>query len=386
MSPLGKLTLAILGLRFFGASGFFVGMFLGHIFIDRTVVIKYISRKLNDLDDNIRIMLPYKYYHYYNLIEGSIFGKIWGAILGGVLFGLNGLIFMFILGHFIFDSHNQYAIKVKKTFNELWIENWAKILGGIIGFVFQSRILLFVGIIIGYFVDSYRLEGRFSLNRISKFWRKLNPLKTALHSREARQTSLVQSMAGLAAKIAKADGIVSENEIRTFKKIFEISNEENNKVSKIFNEAKNSVDGYQRYAQQLKSISKDNLELKESIIENLFKIAFVDGQPDTDEMYILEDIVNIIQLPIGNYEVIKNCFIKKTASSSNQQDFYDVLGIFYNASDCEIKKRWKELINEYHPDRAMSNGASEKEVEECNLKMAEINNAYQSIMKNRKVA
>lgn len=386
MSPLGKLTLAIIGLRFFGASGFFVGMFLGHIFIDRTVVIKYISRKLNDLDDNIRIMLPYKYYHYYNLIEGSIFGKIWGIILGGVLFGLNGLFFMFILGHFIFDSHNQYAIKVKRTFNELWIENWAKILGGIIGFVFQSRILLFVGIIIGYFIDSYRLEGRFSLNRLSKFWRKLNPLKTALHSREARQTSLVQSMAGLAAKIAKADGVVSENEIRAFKKIFEISNEENNKVSKIFNEAKNSVDGYQRYALQLKTISKDNLELKESIIENLFKIAFVDGQPDADEMYVLEDIVNIIQLPIGNYEVIKNCFIKKTASSSNQQDFYDVLGVFYNASDCEIKKRWKELINEYHPDRAMSNGANAKEIEECNLKMAEINNAYQSIMKNRKVA
>lgn len=89
-------------------------------------------------------------------------------------------------------------------------------------------------------------------------------------------------MAGLAAKISKADGAVSENEIRTFKKLF--NTDKNPKIARIFNEAKQSTAGYQAYAKQLKILSRDNLDMKESIIENLFKIAVVDGEILSDEM------------------------------------------------------------------------------------------------------
>ena len=65
MSPLGKFTLALIGLRLFGAEGFFVGMFLGHMLIDKTHLIVSLERRLSIIDDNIRIMLPYKYYRYY---------------------------------------------------------------------------------------------------------------------------------------------------------------------------------------------------------------------------------------------------------------------------------------------------------------------------------
>ena len=187
-------------------------------------------------------------------------------------------------------------------------------------------------------------------------------------------------MAGLAAKISKADGAVSENEIRTFKK--QINTDKNPKIARIFNEAKQSTAGYQAYAKQLKILSRDNLDMKESIIENLFKIAVVDGEILSDEMEMLEDIANIIELPQGNYTIIKDRFVFKP-SNETLQDYYEVLGVFYNASDKEIKRRWKELINQYHPDLAQAKGASAREIEACTLKMAEINNAYEHIIKSR---
>ena len=98
MKPFGKLTLAILGLKFFGAVGFFFGMLLGHIFIDRTIVSKYIASRLSELDDNIRLMLPYRYYRYYNRLDDNLFGKLWGVLLGSVTFGWEGFIVLFLVG------------------------------------------------------------------------------------------------------------------------------------------------------------------------------------------------------------------------------------------------------------------------------------------------
>ena len=66
MSPLGKLTLALIGLRFFGLNGLLIGLFLGHMLIDKTYIIRKIERMINRADDAIRVKLPYKYYRYYN--------------------------------------------------------------------------------------------------------------------------------------------------------------------------------------------------------------------------------------------------------------------------------------------------------------------------------
>ena len=75
MTPIGKLTFAIIGLRLFGTTGFLWGMWLGHILIDRSLVKKFIKSRLNAIDDNIRLMLPYKLYCVYNQIHDNGLGK-----------------------------------------------------------------------------------------------------------------------------------------------------------------------------------------------------------------------------------------------------------------------------------------------------------------------
>lgn len=382
MTPIGKLTLAIIGARLFGINGLLWGMLLGHIIIDRTLVKKIIKRKLSELDDDIRILLPYRLFCIYSQIHDNCLGKIWGSLVGGLTFGWNGLIIFFMVGHFLFDSRrNHIGREFRYAFEDFWNRNLVKLAGGIIGFSLQQHFLVFLGIIIGFLIDEYRIERSFSSRFKTKFWSKLNILKLALRSNQAKDVSFIQSMAGLSAKIAKADGVVSENEIKVFKKIF--CAERNPKVARIFNNAKQTTDGYESYAKQLKILSQNNLDMKESIIENLFKIAIADGDIGAEEQKIFDTIAEIIEIPLGNYTIIKNRFITPPKDEKTSND-YEILGVFYNASNKEIKKRWIELINTYHPDKIQASGGSEAEIIAATEKMAAINSAYEHIMKQRK--
>ena len=367
MFPIGKFTLSILGLRLFGAEGFLWGMFFGHMFIDRTILRKLIKQALSTLDDNIRIMLPYRFYKYYNRIEDNIFGILYGGLLGAVTFGFGGFIVLFLLGHLMFDMPQQpLAARFRSLFN----------------------LLIAIGVALGFVADSYRLDGvlkNINLRFLNRFWSRMNLLKLYLHSSEARKFALIQAMAGLSAKIAKADGQVSENEIRAFKKMFELTYEQNSKIADIFNRAKNSAGGYEKYAKQLALISKDNLELKENIIDNLFKIASSDGFPSHEQLDILKTTSEIIELPYGNFDLIHDRYQPRPSSSSPLQNYYDILGLSISAGNDEIKAKWKELILIWHPDHAVAQGASKEEIERCTMKMAEINDAYQHIIRSRKI-
>ncbi len=390
MFPIGKFTLAVIGLRFFGAEGFLWGMFFGHMLIDRSIIRKLIKQYISRLDDNIRILLPYRFYKYYNRIDSSLFGILWGGLLGALTFGLPGFIILFLLGHFVFDlPDNFFANRFRSLFETFWNRHWCKILGGIIGFSLKSNLLIFAGVCLGFVADYLRL-GRFShklsLGLLSHFWSKINFVKLYLHSAEARKFAFVQAMAGLSAKLAKADGVVSENEIRAFKKMFELTYEQNSKVAAIFNEAKTSADDYEKYARQLGLIARDNLDLKENIIDNLFKIATADGSIQKEQLDILKNTAYIIELNDSNFDVISDRYKPRPSSEAQPlQVYYDILGISPNAGNAEIKARWKELIILWHPDNASARGASAKEIKKHTLKMAEINNAYQIIMKSRKI-
>ena len=385
MSPLGKFTLAVIGLRFWGADGFFIGMFLGQIFIDRTFVIKKMEHWLNLLNDNIRLLLPYKYYHYYNLIDGNFWGKVWGGVLGALLFGMNVFILLFIAGNFIFDTPNsRHARKFRGAFDEFWKKNLCLIGGAVLGFVLRSQILTFVGVILGFCIDYYRLEkGNNAIwQKVRGYWLRINHLKLFLNAKDAKHASFIEAMAGLSAKTAKADGAVNEQEIRCFKHLFEIKEAEHPYVAKVFNQAKAGTGGYEKFAKQLSKIAGDNIEMQENIIDNLFKIAAADAPFNDKEEKFLADVAAILGLPEGNFSMIRQRYqIKETAT---QTDYCEVLGVFYNASAEEIRKRWKELLNLYHPDKLQAAGASAEEIAAANIKMAEINNAYKMLLKQKK--
>lgn len=76
---------------------------------------------------------------------------------------------------------------------------------------------------------------------------------------------------------------------------------------------------------------------------------------------------------------------KKIESAKNLNDCYQLLGIPQNAGDKEIKARWKELIAQYHPDKTQAGGANKEQIQNNSIKTAELNHAYQYIMKSKKL-
>ncbi|MDD4557104.1 MAG: TerB family tellurite resistance protein [Alphaproteobacteria bacterium] len=384
MSPLGKLTFSVIGLKLFGISGFLWGLCLGHILLDRTVILKFLFHRLNNLDDNMRLMLPYKYYNLYDKFFSHFFGKVWGIVLGAWAFGWIGAIALALLGHFIFDMQDNEKIKhFKCHFKTFFDDNLFKFLGFTLGFSLQSKILLFTGIILGFFIDFLRSDSGLisKIKPLNVLWPRANFLKMASHSQEAKKVAFIQAMTVLAAKLAKADGIVSRGEVNTFKKLFFISSDDH-KLKKIFEEAQETSEGYEPYAKQIKNIIKDDLDQKEDVIDNLFKIISADGIC-LEELNILKNIAKIIDLPEGNFEAIRKRYEIKDTSNNEIKDYYKTLGVSYSASNNDIRIAWRELTTANHPDKVMAKGGSEYDIAMSNMRMAEINEAYQQIMKQR---
>lgn len=381
MSPLGKLTLSLIGLRLFGADGFFVGLFLGHMLIDKTYIIRNIEKQLSYLDDIIRIKLPYKYYRYYNRLDGNIWGKIWGAVLGSALFGFWGFIILFVVGQIVFDMPTNKDIrKVKKKIDHFFDNNWGKILGIIIGFVLKSSILIFVGLILGFIADYRRLEGAklMPFNVLRGYWQKINPLKLWRDAQVGEHRRYLEVMSALAALVVEADGKVTTKERKVFCQVFAVKQEQKSWVFEIFDNKHKHRFSVEKYADMLEQLTRNNESLKEVSIENLFKIAVADENISKQALELLQRIAKIIDLDVKIFNKLKKQFVPKPVDKKLSR-YYDVLGVSHDANLAEIKAQWKKLIMIYHPDKLTE--ASKEEIKLANEKMSEINLAYQEIIK-----
>jgi DnaJ like chaperone protein len=391
MNPLGKITLGLIGLKLNGPIGFLWGMLLGHLLIDNKILGDSIKNKLDFLAEQFRLNAPSIIIKYYDKLNTKYFGKIFGGLMGLILLGFIGFIIGFLFGHFLFDiRENQYSKKFTEQLDEFWYRNWGKVLGGLIGFLFSPVLGVFWGIIAGFFADMQRCENVFDTSKVNdiiaskKDWAKTNFIKIASKSREARNVIFIQSMAGLAAKVAAADGYVTEDENKYFKEIFSIDETDCKKFYETFKEAKNSKSGYQRYARQIKILFPNNVELYDQVIEGLFKIAASDKRISRKELDILQKISLTLGYPNSKFESFKRGFDTiedEIIENSQLIEEFNTLGLKEDADIEEIKKKWKNLMSENHPDKLTAQGASQEEIENATNKVAQINAAYEKIIK-----
>ena len=134
---------------------------------------------------------------------------------------------------------------------------WGKIIGGTAGFALGGPLGAIIGVMVGG-----------SFDRSSKRFSTSNQIP-----HQQKQNIFALSIIILSAKIAKADGQVTEDEIFAFKEKFKIPENEIDQVGKIFNEAKKSKDGYKKIAKQVGILFADNKVLLEELLNNLFYIA-----------------------------------------------------------------------------------------------------------------
>ena len=183
----------------------------------------------------------------------------------------------------------------------------------------------------------------------------------------------------LGAKMAKADGGVTKDEEDAFKRIFRVPPSEEANVRRIFNLARQDTAGFEVYAAQIARLFRGNPAILEDVLDGLFEIAKADGVLHPGELAFLEGVADIFGFTPGEFRRIRASHFGPDAA-----DPYAILGVAHDASDDEIKRTYRMLVRENHPDSLIARGVPEEFVKLANDKLAAINTAYERIVKERK--
>lgn len=247
---------------------------------------------------------------------------------------------------------------------------WGKIIGGTTGFALGGPIGALLGAIAGHGVDKARIVNTNTGNRS--------------FSTEDSEQVFATGVVALAAKLSKIDGVVTRDEISTFKKIFEFPNSDINIISKLFNSAKEDAYNYKSYAEQLKKHFLDKKVLTE-ILNALFAIAYSDKVLHPEEEKMLVQISNIFEIDKENFNRIKSIYADAQSTDQDKlQRYYNLLGASKEDSFNDIQNKYRKIIKDYHPDKIQGKGLPEDFIEFANKKLKDFNEAYNEIKKNRK--
>lgn len=184
-------------------------------------------------------------------------------------------------------------------------------------------------------------------------------------------------MIGLGAKMAKADGVVTVDEIAAFKQVFHVPEHELAAVARVFNLAKQDVAGFETYAAQIAKLFEARAEILEDVLDGLFHIAKADNAFHPGEHGFLRQVAEVFGFAPAEFARIRARHV------SVADDPYLILGIDRAASTDDIKSRFRQLVRENHPDRHIAAGVPEEMIEIATERLQKINEAYETIMKER---
>ena len=194
----------------------------------------------------------------------------------------------------------------------------------------------------------------------------------------AKQTTFAIAIVALSAKMAKADGTVTRDEIAAFRQIFHVPPDEVKNVGRLFDQARKDSSGYETYAKQVYHIFQSNPAVMEELLGGLFHIAKADGVAHPAEIDFLRNVSAIFGFDDATFERMKVAHL-----GTDMDDPYVVLGITRSATDAEVRSAWRGLMREHHPDTLIAQGMPEDFVELATEKVATINVAYDTICKQR---
>ena len=234
---------------------------------------------------------------------------------------------------------------------------WGSLIGGMIGLSLGGPFGMLLGSILGGKIS--RARARSGFTDISQ-----------------SQRIFALSLIILSAKLSKADGQVSREELIAVKDKLKIPESELDQVGKIFNKAKEESTGYEPYAKQIAEVYRGNMNVLEEVINTLFYIAEADGNISDNELIMIEDIARIFGL---NQTQING--IKESRKSSDKLNPYIVLESKPDDSLEEIRKRYIKLSKEHHPDLLLSKGVPQEVIDESKAKMRAVNSAWDQIQK-----
>ena len=201
-------------------------------------------------------------------------------------------------------------------------------------------------------------------------------------TRQAQQAFLV-AMISLAAKVAKADGRVTEQEVRSFDSFLRdrlgMDAEDRRVAARLFNEARDSQVPAEEFARQVRALIGHQPDRLRDLMSLLISVAAADAALHAEEDRLLRSVAREMGLSARDYESAAAMFDPRRNSDAP----YAVLGLTRDASDEEVKKTYRRLAREYHPDVVVNKGMGEDFRKFADEKMRAINAAYDAIKEQR---
>ena len=194
-----------------------------------------------------------------------------------------------------------------------------------------------------------------------------------------RDLVLTTGLVALAAKMARADGVVLREEVRAFEDIVIVPPADHAKVARLFRLAQATTLGFEAYARQLKGAFGNEPALLDDVLEGLFLIAKADGAVHEAEVAYLRSVAEIFGNSQREFEAVLARHVHL------RDDPYAALGAERDWSDGDIKAQHRRLVRHFHPDREIARGLPPDAIRIATDRLAAINAAWDRIAAERRI-
>jgi len=234
---------------------------------------------------------------------------------------------------------------------------WGKVAGGAAGLAVGGPVGGLLGLMAGHFVVDHWMDG----DRPSEC-----------------EVAFTVGVIALGAKMAKADGVVVQDEVKAFKEVFKVPDDELKNVARIFDLAKQDVAGFDAYARQLASCMKGDKQILSDVLDGLFHIAKADNVLHPNELAFLEEVAKIFGFSEDEYANIQARHV-----INSKENPYTILGVEPEISDNDLKTHYRQLVRDNHPDKLIARGVPEEFVTIATERLQAINEAYDVVSAER---
>ena len=205
----------------------------------------------------------------------------------------------------------------------------------------------------------------------------LSSLFDRLRTPPERSIAFTIAVIALGAKMAKADGEVTRDEVTAFREVFYIPADAEPEAAKVFNLARQDVAGFDEYARRIGRMFPDNSEVLCDLMEGLFHIAMADGSYHPKEDDFLHRVATIFGMDDRQFRSLRARFV-----ADADPDPYTVLGVTLDTPLKDIRKAWRELVRNTHPDQLMARGLPEEAIKMAEKRLIAVNRAWEEISRD----
>jgi len=243
-----------------------------------------------------------------------------------------------------------------------------KVVGGTIGFAIGGPLGAIAGAAFGHAYDASS-DGVYLED------------KSGLSTGETSQVTFFVAAFSMLAKLVRADGQVSRQEIDSIEKFMlydlKLDPESRQFAMNIFHAATESPGTFQDFAGQYYNQFRTQPQFLDIMIDILLRVSVADGAMNKNEESLIREAVRIFNFSDAKYNVLKSRYIKEVDKS------YAVLGCDPGDSAERIKKQYRKRVSEFHPDKIASKGLPGEFTKFAEDKFRDIQDAYEKIKAER---